>query len=115
MGMTVEQQFALTRPCVDCPFKAGRNFPLQPGRRQQIIEDLADQRHSTFHCHKSVYRKSGLGEDPNSRQHCAGAIAVLRNMGRDTQAAQLATRLRIIPWDHYEEAKQEVIDEDEID
>ena len=116
MGFSVEKQFSLTRPCADCPFRADdQAIPLQPGRKDQIIGDLISQRVSTFHCHKSVYRKSGEGEDPNSRHHCPGAIAVVRLMGADTQAAKIATRLQIIQPDRYDQAMKEVIDPSDLD
>jgi hypothetical protein len=103
--MDVKKQFSLTKPCPGCPFRAdGEGIRgLQPGRRSQIIMDLVRGNHSTFHCHQSA--------GTNDRHHCPGAIAVVRMM----QAAQIATRLRVIPPDHYDDALLESMSPDDLD
>jgi hypothetical protein len=114
--MDVKKQFSLTKPCPGCPFRAdGEGIRgLQPGRRSQIIMDLVRGNHSTFHCHQSVYRGNKTA-GTNDRHHCPGAIAVVRMMGSDTQAAQIATRLRVIPPDHYDDALLESMSPDDLD
>jgi len=70
----------------------------------------------TFHCHKTVYRKDGrnFDDDDNYRPvdvaHCAGAMAVCRKLGRDPVVVQVATRLKVISHDHYDDARRETIE-----
>lgn len=107
----MKNQFAVKKPCANCPFRNDdRAIDLQPGRREQIIEDLLSGKDSTFHCHKTVYRNDGRNHDeegnyrPVDVSHCSGAAAVARKFGRDTVMVQVATRLGAIPYDHYDEA-----------
>ena len=120
--MSVLRQFALTRPCSDCPFRNdGKAIDLQSGRREEIIEALLRGQTSTFHCHKSVYRDDGRNHDedgefvPNDVCHCPGAAAVARKCGRDTQMVQIATRLGAISQKHFDEAAAATIEPDTLD
>lgn len=110
MQNSVQQQFRLKKPCENCPFRNDENgIPLMPGRRESIIEDLLTNAASTFHCHKTV-DYSDETPKTNKACHCAGAAAVAQKFGRQTQAVQIASRLRIIPFEHYDEAMSVTIE-----
>lgn len=107
----MKNQFAVKTPCANCPFRNDEQaIPLQPGRREGIIEGLLSGEHETFPCHKTVYRKDGRNHDEDENYRpvdvsvCPGAAAVSRKFGRDLTIVQLATRLGFIPYDHYDEA-----------
>lgn len=107
----MKNQFAVKKPCANCPFrKDSKAIELQPGRREQIIEDLLSGKDSTFHCHKTVYRNDGRNHDdegnylPVDVSHCPGAAALARKFGRDTVMVQVASRLGAIAHDQYDEA-----------
>jgi hypothetical protein len=74
--------FGMTKPCVDCPFLAPRDFPLQPERAAEIAEELE---HKTFVCHKTI------GQRP--QQHCAGALIIMLNNEMWGDMQQIAMRL----------------------
>jgi hypothetical protein len=118
---SIKRQFALKKPCYNCPFNNnGYAISLQQGRIEGIVDDLTSERHSTFHCHKAVYKdeKTNFDEDgnfvPNDIQQCAGAIAVMKKLGRDTQIVKMAERMGIIEPDHYDAALAETIGIDEL-
>ncbi len=107
----MKNQFAVRKPCANCPFRNDDHaIPLQPGRRESIIEGLLSGQHETFSCHATVYRKDGRNHDENENYRpvdvsvCPGAAAVARKFGRDLTIVQLATRLGFIPYEHYDEA-----------
>lgn len=107
----MDKQFSLRKPCANCPFRNDNaSIQLQPGRREEIIENLLSGEHQTFSCHKTVHRKDGRNYDedgnytPVDVAHCPGAIAVARKFGRDTVLVQVATRLGEIAQDHYDDA-----------
>lgn len=113
----MDKQFSLVRPCADCPFRNdGSAISLNPGRKEEIVEGLLSGEHTAFHCHKSVYRSDGRNFDENEDYHptdvcqCPGAVAVARKFGRDPVIVQVATRLGVIPSDHYDEAKDLTLD-----
>jgi len=108
----MKDQFALKKPCSNCPFrKDGNAIMLVSGRKEEIIEALLNGTAATFPCHKTVYRKDGRNHDDNGQykpvdiSHCPGAMAVCRKFGRDPQVVQVATRLGFIEEDHYTEAE----------
>lgn len=121
-GGKLLRQFAVRKPCANCPFRAdGGAIDLQAGRREQILGDLLSQRASTFHCHKTVYRSDDRNFDdegdfkPQDVAHCAGAAAVVQKLNRDMQSVQLAIRLGVIPEDHYADAHTETLGPADID
>lgn len=118
----MKNQFALTKPCANCPFrKDAQAIDLMPGRREQIIEDLLSGTASTFHCHKTVYREDNRNQDdegnfqPVDVAHCPGAAAVARKFGRDTTMVQVAGRLGVIPSDHYDQAIRNTLNVDDLE
>ncbi len=117
----MKNQFAVRKPCANCPFrKDDKAISLQPGRREQIIEDLLSGKDSTFHCHKTVYRNDGRNHDeegnyqPVDVSHCPGAAAVARKFGRDTVMVQVASRLGAIGHDHYDEALEQTLEPEDL-
>lgn len=113
--------FKLTRLCTNCPFrKDDKAIPLQPGRREGIIEDLLTNKTDHFPCHGTVHRKDGRNFDENERyvandvQHCPGAVAVCSKYGREPQMVQIAKRLGVIPWDHYDQAMEESLGPEDV-
>lgn len=117
----MEKQFSVKKPCANCPFrKDGKAIDLQPGRREQIIEDLLSGKDSTFHCHKTVYRNDGRNHDeegnyqPVDVSHCPGAVAVARKYGRDTVMVQVASRLGVIAPDHYDDALELTLEPEDL-
>jgi len=118
----MKNQFNLIKPCPNCPFRNDdQAIDLQPGRREQIIEDLLSGKESTFHCHKTVYRDDGRNHDEDGNYHpvdvchCAGAAAVTRKFGRDTTLVQIATRLGAIEPDHYDPAASLTLEPEDLD
>lgn len=118
----MEKQFSLKKPCANCPFRNDEQaIDLNVGRREQIIEDLLSGLATTFHCHKTVYRDDDRNFDengdyqPNDICHCPGAIAVSKKYGRETTVVQVATRLGIIEFDHYDSALPLTLDVDDLD
>lgn len=117
----MEKQFALTKPCANCPFRKDvATIDLMPGRKEEIVEGLLSGEHSTFHCHKTVYRTDGRNHDNEGNYHpvdvcqCPGAAAVARKFGRDTVMVQVATRLGALEPDHYDDALAETIDPEDL-
>jgi len=107
----MKNQFALRKPCANCPFRRdAAAIELQPGRKEEIIEGLLSGEKQTFHCHKTVYRDDGRNHDDEGNYRpvdvcqCPGAAAVARKFGRDTVMVQVATRLGVIDLDHYDAA-----------
>lgn len=118
----MEKQFALKKPCADCPFRKDKQaIDLAPGRKEEIIEALLSGDTSTFHCHKTVHRSDGRNYNeegsyqPVDVSHCPGAAAVARKCGRDTVMVQVASRLGAIAEDHFDEALELTLDPDEMD
>ena len=117
----IKQSFALKEPCSDCPFRNdGQSINLQDGRREQIIEDLLSGVSTTFHCHKTVYRKDAdnFDEDGNYKPQdvmmCPGAMAVARKLGRDPQMIQIAERMGWIELGHYDKAMEKTLDPSDL-
>lgn len=118
---SLKRQFALTRPCAECPFRNDdKAIKLDPGRKRGLIQGLLTGQTSTFHCHKTVYRSDGRNHDeqgnfhPVDVQHCPGAISVTRKAGGETTAAQLAVRLGVIQVEHYDAADSLTLSPDEL-
>jgi hypothetical protein len=115
------KQFSLRRPCRECPFRIdGDAVSLSPGRKEEIIEKLLSGEHATFHCHKTVYRSDCRNHDddgnfiPVDIAHCAGAAAICRKFGRDTTVVQIASRLGIISYDHYDQSLDATLDTEHL-
>lgn len=105
------KSFGLKKPCANCPFRNDEKaIELAPGRREDIIEGLLSGKDSTFHCHKTVYRKGAENFDedgnytPNEVAQCPGALAVCKKFGVEPQMVQVMTRLGVIKDGHYDEA-----------
>lgn len=88
--------YTMTEPCVDCPFRISRAFPLTASRKKEISSALLSDR-SSFPCHKTVdYDKTEGGENHVTQPqevHCAGALIVLEREGRPTQMMRISERL----------------------
>jgi len=117
----MKNQFAVKKPCANCPFRNDdQAIPLQPGRREGIIEGLLSGEHETFPCHATVYRKDRRNHDEDDNYRpvdvsvCPGAAAVSRKFGRDLTIVQLATRLGMIPYDHYDGALAETLEPEDL-
>lgn len=64
----MNNQFALRKPCANCPFRNDdKAIALQPGRREEILEGLLSGAHETFSCHKTVFRDDGRNHDEDGR------------------------------------------------
>lgn len=114
---SMDNLFALTKPCANCPFRNdSAAIELAPGRKEEIIEGLLSGEHNTFPCHKTVYRGDGRNHDDDGNYRpvdvcqCPGAAAVARKFGRDIVMVQVATRLGEISPDHYDSAMVTTID-----
>lgn len=117
----IKRGFALKQVCSNCPFRKDANsIELEDGRREQIIEDLLSGKATTFHCHKTVYRKGAGNFDddgnyqPKDVAMCPGAMAVARKAGRDPQMVQVAERMGWIEPDHYDKAMDETLDPSDL-
>jgi hypothetical protein len=115
------KQFALTKPCANCPFRNdAAAIDLKPGRREQIIKDLLAGKDQTFHCHKTVYRDDNRNHDEEGNYRpldicqCPDAAAVARKCGRDTVMVQVATRLGVIAQNHYDGAMAVTIQPEDL-
>lgn len=116
--------YALNKPCDNCPFLCDEDkaISLAPGRRDGIIADLLSGETTGFSCHKTVYHpKTGgrweVTEDgegkyipSNNEQQCAGAMAVLEKLGKQTDLMQIMGRLGVYPAEKYRAMAAQVID-----
>lgn len=95
--------FDLKRPCANCPFRNdAQAIGLAAGRLDQIKSDLLSDDHSSFDCHKSVYRKNSTEHKPkDQRKMCAGAAKFLMEQGRPTVSMRLAFALGVVKPDHW--------------
>lgn len=107
----------LKKPCPDCPFNKEDAIELRPGRLEGIIESLVEDDVSTFHCHLTVHSKVGGTWDdegvytPSGNEAlCAGAAAYLQKIGRPTLGMRFGIALGIVEPDHWESAKELVIE-----
>lgn len=110
-SVKLKNLFAVKRPCSNCPFRNDEDaISLEARRREGIIESLLSGEHTTFHCHKTVYRRDDRNHKKNGDyvpvdvSQCPGAAAIARKFGRDSVMVQIATRLGVIPPDYYDEA-----------
>lgn len=95
-------QFALKKPCVDCPFRSDRKPFITAARAADISEgNMAADRH--FYCHKTVeLDKTGQHcANPNSALHCAGYLIMSWNMGQPSQMARIAGRIGLYKPEEY--------------
>lgn len=90
--------FRLKKPCANCPFRGDEKaISLSPGRLEQIKSDLLADDHSSFDCHKTVYKVNSTAKRKRSdRSMCAGAARFLMQEGRPTVNMRLAFALDII-------------------
>ena len=94
------------RPCANCPFRRdGRGIELAQGALQEIVQNLLEDDHGTFVCHKTI---------GPSQMTCAGAVAVLSKIGRLPVIARLALALREISTSDIEASSAMVIDPSEL-
>lgn len=89
MSTPFENLFKLRKPCANCPFLKSGAIELRPGRLAGIIENLVDDDHSTFFCHKTVSRADNQHLDTGeylpvgTESMCAGAMIYLeKSAGR---------------------------------
>lgn len=99
--------FELKRPCANCPFRNdAQAIGLAAGRLDQIKRDLLSDDHSSFDCHKSVYRKNSTVQKPkDQRKMCAGAASFLMEQGRPTVSMRLAFSLGLMTPNHWQTPK----------
>lgn len=99
--MRTRNYFGLKKPCVDCPFRKDRDFPLTPARAQGLAENFRND--GTFSCHKTVdySNESGQGDASNATQ-CAGALATVLKDGVPNAPYQVAERLGMFDRDKLE-------------
>lgn len=90
------QPFKLKKPCANCPFLKDRSkaIRLHGDRVPSILNDLASNTTSSFHCHKTT-RHGEEDEEGNyvpsgDELQCAGAYAVLEKAGVTTVTMAMA-------------------------
>ncbi|MBE0467986.1 MAG: hypothetical protein IBX55_00460 [Methyloprofundus sp.] len=80
----------LTKPCKNCPFRKDIRPYLFKDRAKEISDSLVKEGKG-FPCHKTVdYADIDNRED---REQCAGAMIMLRKMGRENTLMQVMERL----------------------
>jgi hypothetical protein len=86
----------LKKPCKNCPFRAGVDLHLQPGRLEGIIETLKDDMQA-FQCHKTTHSKhggewddEGVYQPSGNESVCMGALAYMHREGYLPVIARLA-------------------------
>lgn len=84
--------FALTRPCVNCPFRkgVGERFGLCRERLTEIINAPAFQCHKTVDYEEWDDAEKRSGDRP---RQCAGLMSLLHREGRPNQIMQVGERL----------------------
>lgn len=94
--------FALKKPCANCPFLKQGGIELRAGRLQGIIDNLIEDDHSTFQCHKTVHSKrggewdgEGVYQASGKESMCAGALIYLEKARRPTVAMRIGRALGI--------------------
>lgn len=92
----VRAHFRLSKPCANCPFRKQGAIELEPGRVEEIIDDLMQNDMSTFHCHKTVHHPKGGDWDDHGQYTpsgheamCAGAAIYLEKLRRPTVAMRI--------------------------
>lgn len=94
--------YRLKKPCANCPFlkDAAKAIRLHPDRVPSIIEDLLSGKTTGFSCHKTLageYIEDDEGDERyvagDGELQCAGALAVLEKLGRQTQLMQIMQRM----------------------
>lgn len=80
--------YKMTEPCNNCPFRREGGIRLYQARVTEIIET-----NGQFPCHKTTGVAGG--PKPKKRQHCAGFLIFMGNIGRSNQAMQLAQRFKL--------------------
>ncbi len=86
--------FALTKPCDNCPFRTDIKPYLSGVRAEEIASSLL--KGQTFPCHKAAEYDDATGKyivGMEKEQHCAGAMIVLEHMNAPNQMMRIAERL----------------------
>jgi hypothetical protein len=66
----------MKQPCKRCPFRRGMPYGFRPGRAQQMLDDLSNDR--PFHCHETIdYSEDASGVVGEESQLCFGAALFL--------------------------------------
>lgn len=94
----LEHEFALKKPCENCPFRREGAIRLRPGRMTGIINDMLENDHLGFSCHKTVHCGKGgdwvelTGEyiPSGNEMQCAGASIFLLKQGRPSVVMRVA-------------------------
>ena len=85
-------QFAVKKPCPNCPFRKVGGVRVAPERAEEITDSILDDGGGEmFLCHKTVYGKGR--RKGKFKPHCAGALMFAEKHGVRTQSMQLAERL----------------------
>lgn len=97
----------LKKPCSNCPFLREGAIELEPGRLDGIIEDLTENDHINFQCHKTVHSKQGGEwlEDENGEQvyepsgnesMCIGSAIYMLKIGRPSICMRIAIMTKMV-------------------
>ena len=86
--------FSMTKPCVDCPFRVARKFPLPRARKAEIARAVIGEGRA-FPCHKTTqFDGDGAFEpDVDRNKQCAGAMILALKENRPTDIMQVGERL----------------------
>lgn len=115
---SIKDYFQLKKPCSNCPFLRKGGIELRPGRIEGIVEDLVNNDHHPFPCHKTT-REGGETENdegeyeyvPSGHERmCAGASALLMKRGAPTVGMRLAFHFGDAHPDDWDDIKPLVID-----
>ncbi len=126
MPTDLKTQFALKKPCSECPFsysEAGTHLreSLNKGRLEGIVEDLLNDRKGNFTCHVVNLKNAELNYDndgvykPQKVTVCAGAIGFAHKKGIVPTIERMGIMFNLIEPNHYEAAESLAIDPKELD
>lgn len=114
---SIQRYFRQKKPCSNCPFRREGAIPLAEGRIKGIVDELMENDHSSFSCHKTVHGKNGGEFDDNGDYHpsgteamCAGAAAYLMRVGRPTIGMRLAFLTKDVSPSNWDHAMDDIID-----
>lgn len=88
--------YALRRPCPNCPFRTDIPGYLREDRAREIAASLAGG--AEFPCHKTTVPDpddDGQNMATSDSQFCAGALIVLEHMGQPNQMMRIAERFGV--------------------
>ena len=111
----IASYYALKKPCSNCPFLKHGAIQLRPGRLAGFVDQLLQNDHSSFVCHKTIHSsRGGVWDDdgeyePSGNESmCAGAAAVLMAANKPSAGMRLALAIGTVEPDHWDEAAKVV-------